>query len=799
MIISIVNRSKRIKDSELQNVIRAINQQIAYDFQPYWSFGATLRLEGLIGRRPNKTALPELRGDAVIYLWDSTDVEDALGYHANNARGIPYGFVFTELADNLGEAWTVTLSHEVLELLGDAQGNLLVQGPHPDHPELEVFHWFEMCDAVQSQTYKIDGVEVANFLLPLYFTTEEQEGGRNDFLGTLDKKGGPLASFGIADGGYIGFYNPRTRSHDTVSKPGDEKAAKRIEIKSTYRFGRGYLRRQSQQVQPREFTHKNLLAGIGLQQRSSTAENDPIKHVVVLMLENRSFDHMLGAMAKVNPAIDGIKTTGKPRTNTAPDGKVYAQGPGAVNVLQAAQDPTHEHENVMDQIGTAAAPMTGFVADFLKKYPKASPEQTVQVMSYFDVDPADPSRDTLPALHMLARNFAVCDAWYSSMPGPTWQNRFFVHSGTTLGHIDMPSMSEPWKFRVYYQPTVYDAMSDANIRWKIYHEGVPQSIVMTRLLTRFLTKRGYADMADFYTDAAGDADSFPEYSFIEPQYFGKNENDQHPPSDVMRGEKLIADVYNAIRANEALWKSTLLIVTYDEHGGFYDHVYPPATVAPDSYTSEWSFDQLGVRVPAILVSPWVQAGVVKTTLEHTSILRYVCEKWSLPPLGRRMQEEAGALRANTFAGELKKLSEPREDTPMQIKVLLPKAATSAVEPPIEGSREALLAYVQTLPSPASAGRGVKAAAKPRGRKTMGATSATPALNVDDALAKLDALRAAETVARLASQSMAAAAAVKTGRKSSAAKAAPAVAETAVQRAIKASKAKDAKKPTSRNR
>jgi phospholipase C len=654
---------------------------------------------------------------------------------------------------------------------------------------------------VQSQTYKVDGVEVANFLLPLYFTTDEQEGGRNDFLGTLDKKGKPLTSFGIADGGYIGFYNPRTRSHDSVSKPGDEKAAKRLAIKAAHQFGRGYLRRQSQQVQPREFTHKNLLAGIGLQQRSSTAKNDPIKHVVVLMLENRSFDHMLGAMAKVNPAIDGIKTTGKARTNTAPDGKVYTQGPGAANVLEAAQDPTHDHENVMEQIGTAAAPMTGFVADFLKKYPKASPEQTVQIMSYFDVDQADPSRDSLPALHTLARNFAVCDAWYSSMPGPTWQNRFFVHSGTTLGHTDMPSMREPWKFRVYYQPTVYDAMSDANIRWKIYHEGIPQTIVMTRLLTRFLTKRGYADMEDFYTDAAGDASSFPEYSFIEPHYFGKNENDQHPPADVMRGEKLIADVYNAIRANDALWKSTLLIVTYDEHGGFYDHVYPPATVAPDNYTSEWSFDQLGVRVPAILVSPWVEKGVVKTTLEHTSILRYVCEKWSLPPLGQRMQAGAGALRTNTFAAELSKLPVPREDTPAQIKVQLPKAAVKAIEPPIEGSREALLAYVQTLPSPVPAGRGVKAATKAKGRKAMGSPAAAASLNVEDALAKLDALRSAEMVARSVPQAMAVsavAAAVKKQKKPGA-KAVKNAADSAVKTAVRATKAKTAKNLPARKR
>jgi Phosphoesterase family len=306
----------------------------------------------------------------------------------------------------------------------------------------------------------------------------------------------------------------------------------------------------------------------------------------------------------------------------------------------------------------------------------------------------------------------------------------------------MPSAAEFWKFRVYYQPTVYDAMTDANVRWKIYYDGIPQSIVMTRLLTRYLTKRGYGSMDDFYADAKGDADSFPEYSFIEPRYVGKGENDQHPPTDVMRGEHLIANVYNAIRANRELWESTLLVVTYDEHGGYYDHVYPPKTVAPDAYTEEWAFDQLGVRVPTILVSPWIESGVVKTPLEHTSILRYVCDKWSLPPFGNRMQASAGALRTNTFAAELTKLSAVRADTPPILRVPVLKGAKIDPEPPIEGSRAALLAYVQNLPSPA----GAKATLSRRRAATL-AMEPGELLSVEEALAKLDALSAAETGAR----------------------------------------------------
>jgi phospholipase C len=695
MIISIVNRSDSISDDDLQCVIRAINRQIAEDFEPYWSFGARLRLEGKIGDSPDTGRLPELRGDAVIYLWDKTDVENALGYHSDNTLGIPYGFVFTELSAKLGEKWSVTLSHEALELLGDAQGNLLVQGPHPDKPAVEVFHWFEMCDAVQAQTYKVDGVDVANFVLPLYFTKDEQKGGRNDFLGIVSE-GKTLQSFGVAPGGYIGFFDPRARDHETWSAPDDSKAKLRLEVKGKAAYGRGYLRKHSQAPAGREGAHRELLRGLKLVKASATVSGDPIKHVVVLMLENRSFDHMLGGMSAVDPNVEGVNQ-GNPYSNKAPNGNEFKQQPIADWVVK--QDLDHEHDGTMEEIGTAASPMSGFVATYLKRYPNASDEELDQVMAYFPFG-ATPEGDRLPALHALARNFAVCDHWFSSMPGPTWQNRFFAHSGTSLGHTDMPSSKDPGSMRIYYQETIYDRLSDANINWRIYHDGIPQSIVLTRLLTRYLTFRGYAVMQDFFDAAAGDAADFPEYAFIEPCYFGNDENDQHPPADVRRGDKLIADVYNAIRAKKELWESTLLLITCDEHGGFFDHVPPPATVAPDAHTAEWTFDRLGLRVPAILVSPWVAKGVIKTVFDHTSLLRYLCDKWNLEPLGLRMQPDAGDARANTFAAELTKLQAPRRDTPEVLQAAaIPRVlgAMAAVEPPIEGSREALLMFVGQLP------------------------------------------------------------------------------------------------------
>ena len=230
MKISVINHTT-IQDEEVQTVLRAVNRQLAEDFEPNWSFGGSLRLEGPVGSKPDSNSAAELRGDAVMYLWDDSDVAGAIGYHDQNNRGIPYGFVFTEISKEIGEPWSVTLSHEALELVGDPEVNLLVKGPHPNpNEQREVFHWFEMCDAVQAESYDIDGVQVSNFVLPLYFTSEVEIGSRNDFLGT--RIGGTtLQSFGVNPGGYVGFYDPEIGDYDTYNMDGDARAKDRMRIK----------------------------------------------------------------------------------------------------------------------------------------------------------------------------------------------------------------------------------------------------------------------------------------------------------------------------------------------------------------------------------------------------------------------------------------------------------------------------------------------------------------------------------------------------------------------------------------
>ncbi len=358
---------------------------------------------------------------------------------------------------------------------------------------------------------------------------------------------------------------------------------------------------------------------------------DPIEHVIVLMMENRSFDHMLGGLAGAIPGLDGIPKGEPPRTNRA-DGRTYKQTDGASRTLK--YDPMHELEHTVHQLEKNNS---DFVDDFFRAYPLSQPEDRAEIMKYF----AD---GELPVLHTLAKNYAVCDRWFSSLPGPTWPNRFFVHSGTSIGRVSMPEGILDANLHWYDQTTLYDRINEKeNVDWRIYYGDIPQSLILVHQLEAH-NARNYVKMTRFFQDVAGPTSEFPSYCFIEPAYYQPGASDDHPPHDILEGERLIADVYNAIRRNDALWKSCLLVVLYDEHGGFYDHVAPPQGVPPpDHHVEEYTFDQLGVRVPAILVSPFVETGVIHDQFDHTSLLKYLVDKWQLGPLGER------TAKANSFA------------------------------------------------------------------------------------------------------------------------------------------------------
>ena len=412
------------------------------------------------------------------------------------------------------------------------------------------------------------------------------------------------------------------------------------------------------------------------------------------MLENRSFDHMLGSVQKAVAAIDGVITGGPPRQNSDPDGRDYEQVAGAGREVK--RDPMHETPNVLRQL---AGGNQGFVADYARHYPDSKPAQRQEVMAYHDLY-------TLPALHDLAQHFTVCDRWFCSVPGPTWTNRLFALSGTSLGRVKMPTGLFDLNLHHYAQDTIFDRLRTAKRTWRIYFDDFPLTLLFAhqRLLS---AARHYTHMRHFRADvaaAAADPSAFPEFVFIEPSYLWPAPNDDHPPHDVQSGQQLLADVYNALRANEALWLSTLLIVAYDEHGGFYDHVVPtdvvPAqkAVPPDRHREEFTFDQFGVRIPALLVSPWTEPRVEREIFDHTSVLRYLIEKWSLGGLGAR------TAAATSIGIALRLTQAPRDDAPPTAGVPPPvrrrragaRAAPAAPPAELNDNQKAILALSELL-------------------------------------------------------------------------------------------------------
>jgi phospholipase C len=336
-----------------------------------------------------------------------------------------------------------------------------------------------------------------------------------------------------------------------------------------------------------------------------------IQHVVVLMLENRSFDHMLGFMRSPDYPIDGL--TGNewnPRdpAHIDPTQKVRVSNDAG---FVFGHDPGHSFHDVNLQLfdnpagpPATSLPNAGFILSYSQQ-PQVTPSMADTIMKCM-------APTTVPVLTSLAREFAVCDAWYSSVPGPTWPNRFFVHAATSKGYLDNS------QFRNYDMLTIFENLAAANHTWRDYYHDFSQTWALQHLQTD-ANRANFYSFGQFKTDAKNG--QLPNYSFIEPKYFSffGEANDEHPPHDIRAGEALIADVYNAVK-NSPQWEETLLLILHDEHGGMYDHVTPPTAVPPDTYTSQFAFDRYGLRVPAVLISPFIPRGTIDhRTFDHTSI------------------------------------------------------------------------------------------------------------------------------------------------------------------------------------
>src|ERR1700687_1191990 len=270
---------------------------------------------------------------------------------------------------------------------------------------------------------------------------------------------------------------------------------------------------------------------------NAVSHSDPIERVILLMLENHSFDQMLGSLASIYPDLDGVRQTGEPYSNSDENGNVYRQM--WTGELQMSLDPDHDNGPVLRQLENGNS---GFIQDFVRKYPTSTPSERQQIMNFYKFP-------FLPALHTLADNFVVCDRWFSSLPGPTWPNRFFALSGTSRGHVRMPeSLWHPdvEGFFEQTQDTLFDRLNEAGKAWTVYHYDVASSWVLVHQ-RRAANFNRYKTMDYFFDDAA--KGELPEFVFIEPKYYGHDQNDDHPPHNIMKAEKLVADVYNAIRTS----------------------------------------------------------------------------------------------------------------------------------------------------------------------------------------------------------------------------------------------------------
>jgi phospholipase C len=414
-----------------------------------------------------------------------------------------------------------------------------------------------------------------------------------------------------------------------------------------------------------------------------------VKHVFVLVLENRSFDQMLGvstgsldAEGRIRPGT-GADATGAATTVDGPtdqtnahDGVTYPVRAGAPFVMPV--DPPHEFCDI--QLQLASIGVAGDPADDRCDYPGRYPPLTLGgfVDNYANRAAAENNAEAqqdlgavlscftaqqVPVLSTLAREFAMCDQWFSALPGPTWPNRFFLHAATSGGLDRSPTAREMTAAQFdgyrFEHGSIFDALNRAGLDWRVYHGDPLPQVTALSVMDLDTIRARFRPVDDLHADLR-DEDFAPTYVFIEPNYglltppLGdfRCGNSQHPSDDVVRGEALIRQVYQAVRQSPH-WESSLLVITYDEHGGFFDHTPPPPGVPPGDATDPannghgFRFDQLGVRVPTVVVSPWIpdlrsadhDGGacniVDHTRYDHSSLLATVERLYGLPALTDR--------------------------------------------------------------------------------------------------------------------------------------------------------------------
>jgi phospholipase C len=372
-----------------------------------------------------------------------------------------------------------------------------------------------------------------------------------------------------------------------------------------------------------------------------------IDHLVVEMQENRSYDSYFG---QLDPAQQSKTGNPNPKDKTAP-----AILPFENPRMCETSDVEHGWDAVHDQID--GGKMDNFTATNVDE---TDPTGARAMANYGPKD--------LPFYYGIAHTFGIGDRYFASVPGPTYPNRYYLVAGTSFGHIDntLPPAGG------WTQKTIFEELEAAHISWKIYSSQVS----VTALFFKWVHEHsaGHAvPIAQYYADAA--AGTLPQVAFVDPTFIGKVdvEDDEHPPANPQVGQQFSAKIVNALMASPE-WSSSAYFQIWDEHGGYFDHVPPPAAPVPDGIApigGKGAFDSYGIRVPLLVVSPWSRPGYVSHVVhDHTSILKTIEDRFGLPPLTHRDAQAAPLTEFFDF-------SHPTYATPPKLPAATVSAAGAA--------------------------------------------------------------------------------------------------------------------------
>lgn len=396
----------------------------------------------------------------------------------------------------------------------------------------------------------------------------------------------------------------------------------------------------------------------------------PIKTVVVLVQENRSFDHMLGWMKQLNPEINGV--TGEewnPLSTADPNSaKVFYQN----TAEYVDPDPGHSYQAIREQVfgnstDTSAdpPPMNGFAQQA---------EKVKKNLSHNVMNGLKPQ--AVPVYEALVSEYAIFDRWFASVPASTQPNRLYVHSATSHGATSNNSLK---LIEGYPQKTIFESIFESGLDFGIYYQYPPSTLFYRNLRKlKYIVKFHQFDLTFKRHAKEG---KLPNYVVIEQRYFDLKilpGNDDHPSHDVGVGQKFVKEVYEILRSSPQ-WNEMLFIITYDEHGGFYDHVPTPVrnVPSPDDIVGPkpyyFKFDRLGVRVPTMMISPWIDKGTVvhgptgpypSSEFEHSSIPATVKKIFNLKSEFLTKRD----AWAGTFEGVVQLRDSPRTDCPYELPI-----------------------------------------------------------------------------------------------------------------------------------